>query len=573
MKLLREFNDCHAPDTGRFCATDGDSRTDIKVTRSDYMGRVDVKLGSGYGHVSLLPMKDGYLYVETSHIEKELRGKGHGQRMFLAAAGWAKAHGYKGIRSDRTRSKAASRMWDRLASKTGRVRRETLTRVLKMRGGDETHSTDYDVLERELLEFNDCHSPEDGKFCSTPGGGRPLKITHENDRGRITFRLGDRGEFTLTKGKEYLAVETITLDTELRGKGWGQKMYLAAADWAKSHGYKGILSVADARSAAASRAWDALRRKTGRVHRVAHNVDALERALLEFNPYHEPAGTSKGGQFARKGAGQKTWVGVAKDAMIAGTNRWEQQYGSLFKAVEARVQQVLSTEGDTKSRHTRPDGTYTAARLAFHAEIAQRYLAKQPKVPASERPLAILTGGLPGSGKTTGVMGDIDRSNKVYINSDDIKDLMPGYEGWNAAVYHRESEDISQLVLDIARERKQHLIFDYTMKSGESALMRVRDLQRAGYRVEGRFVDVPVERSVDGALGRFVRGLQKGKGRYVHPAYIRGHEVVQGTHRTTRSRRAFDKIKGRLAAFKVVSTDVERGSPPILLEQRGKLTS
>ena len=48
-----------------------------------------------------------------------------------------------------------------------------------------------------------------------------------------------------------------------------------------------------------------------------------------------------------------------------------------------------------------------------------------------------MLGGRGGSGKggVTKSGGAVDKGKAIYINSDDVLEKLPGYEGWNAALY------------------------------------------------------------------------------------------------------------------------------------------
>jgi predicted ABC-type ATPase len=109
----------------------------------------------------------------------------------------------------------------------------------------------------------------------------------------------------------------------------------------------------------------------------------------------------------------------------------------------------------------------------------------------------------------------VKTDNAIYINSDDVKEKLPGYEGWNAAHYHEESSDVSKTAEQLARDHRLNVILDGTMSKRDSLHTRIEQYKAAGYRIEGHFMRVKPETSAKRALERFVR-----KGRFVPPEHV-----------------------------------------------------
>lgn len=183
-----------------------------------------------------------------------------------------------------------------------------------------------------LHEHNDCHtpagSPQGGQFCPkgrdmsgfTPkfqptdgsppylysstdavaGQGLPrYEAVVRTDVGTMEVRFWTEfgrkelgGYLTVVLPSDrtrrpYAEVSEIVVSKSLHGKGYGQKLYLAAAAEVKKMGYAGLQSsLVTSRSAMASRAWDALTRK-GKAKRVktdrGYEFDVLE-ARLRLSP-------------------------------------------------------------------------------------------------------------------------------------------------------------------------------------------------------------------------------------------------------------------------------------------------
>lgn len=202
----------------------------------------------------------------------------------------------------------------------------------------------------------------------------------------------------------------------------------------------------------------------------------------------------------------------------------ELEHKPMLDAAEAKIAEQYKS-GDTYSKHyNKETGVWSPEREAQHLELLASKLAGKPA--GLERPTAILMAGLPASGKSTLVDG-LDQSDYVVVNADDFKEDLEGYNGSNAALFHRESAYIADLLFDSAVDRKQNIILDGTLKTSGAlddggALGKIRDLKAAGYDVDVRFVDVDVETAVDRSVMRFVtREKNSGDGRYVPPSFIR----------------------------------------------------
>ena len=144
--------------------------------------------------------------------------------------------------------------------------------------------------------------------------------------------------------------------------------------------------------------------------------------------------------------------------------------------------------------------------------------------------MAHLLGGAGGSGKGwfTKPGGTVKSDNAIYLNSDDVKAALPGYEGYNAALFHEESSVVHQLQEKLARDARLNVIIDGTMGKLSSLDKRIDEFKKAGYRVEGHFMRVTPETSAKRALERFVRGGgAEGGGRFVPPELLLEHAATQ----------------------------------------------
>jgi len=293
------------------------------------------------------------------------------------------------------------------------------------------------------------------------------------------------------------------------------------------------------------------------------------------------AGAGGGGR-ARKAAKKATGGRKKKAATVAPATR-----GPLtdeeFQARADRVDRFLSgalKEYATDKKYA-PDGVWDADRDRLHREIAADLYKKADGVPNEGR--AVMAGGLGGAGKST-VLKDyagIDQSQYLTINPDDVKEelvrrgLVPEVPGAGdlsplemSPLVHEESSRIAGLVAQMAYNDKKNVIWDITMSSQPSIDSRVSAMRKAGYGdINGVFVDIPTETSVERALSRYRRGVDnylEGKGnggRYVPPRIIRAQQTASGR---TVNRDSFDNSRDQFDGWSVYDNSVTGRAPQLV---------
>jgi predicted ABC-type ATPase len=224
---------------------------------------------------------------------------------------------------------------------------------------------------------------------------------------------------------------------------------------------------------------------------------------------------------------------------------------------------------------------WVADRRHIHDEIIKEIYDSAAHVPCDRK--AIIAGGLGGAGKTTVLEqhAGVNRSDFLTINPDDIKEelvrreLVPRLPGLSpmesSSLAHEESSHIAKHLAIRAMADGKNVIWDVTLSSPDSASSRVAELRTADYRqVEGIFVDIPIETSVDRAAARHRRGHEQflsGEGlggRFVSEDIIRSqHDPAYGTV----NRKAFESIKDDLSHWMVYDNSTE-GRPPVLVEEK-----
>lgn len=202
---------------------------------------------------------------------------------------------------------------------------------------------------------------------------------------------------------------------------------------------------------------------------------------------------------------------------------------------------------------------WTAQRRRVHKEIIDDLYAEAGQVPNEHK--AVIAGGLGGAGKSTVLKksAEIDSSEYLVLNPDDIKELMaerdliPKVDDVSpmeaSDLVHEESSHIAKQLAARALAEGKNVMWDITMASRGSTEDRINRLRKAGYtNIEGIFVDIPVEMSVERAGQRHRRGHEdfrnsRGKGgRYVPPGVIREN---RDTEYGSKNRRTFEDLKHR----------------------------
>ena len=184
------------------------------------------------------------------------------------------------------------------------------------------------------------------------------------------------------------------------------------------------------------------------------------------------------------------------------------------KAIK-KLEKCIASIPQTKDMHA-TNGVYTAERVKLHNLIKGRIRAKTECVAEQREPIAILTGGIPGSGKTYFLKNYAPfllKENILKIDADSIREELPEYHGWNSSATHLETRDIYMSLLDeISKGEpcKYDILWDGTMNKAQNYLPLIGKLQNLGYKIYVIFVQVPWDVSRKRVLARY-----KENGRYV----------------------------------------------------------
>jgi len=184
------------------------------------------------------------------------------------------------------------------------------------------------------------------------------------------------------------------------------------------------------------------------------------------------------------------------------------------KSIEILTDYVNSLE-QTKSANQK-DGKYTPSRKKLHGKIIEKFKDGVVCID-NNKPIAILMGGSPASGKSTFLKEYAPyllKDEILRIDADEVRAMLPEYEGWNASQTHLETKDIVNTLLSdrtIGLPCETDIIYDGTMNSNKSYLPLIKLLRKMDYKIFVVYIDkVPKDVIVDRALNRY-----KSSGRFV----------------------------------------------------------
>ena len=243
------------------------------------------------------------------------------------------------------------------------------------------------------------------------------------------------------------------------------------------------------------------------------------------------------------------------------TNVTEDQILKNFPPDTAKkIQEINNRLAKTPETITKfkKNGEYTPERKKVHAVIIKKFLNRttiqNAKPPKGEKPTFTILGGRGGSGKSWFKGNVYDPNKNIVLDSDAIKEMLPEYEGWNAASVHEESSDLFDYLTQKAQKLGLNIVQDATMKNTEKAIAAVNNFKNQGYRIEAHYMFVPPQQSAVRGVKRFL----KPGGRFVPPGIILGNKTNENS---------FDSVKSLVDkwSFRDNSDDVGK-SPKLVAE-------
>ena len=229
-------------------------------------------------------------------------------------------------------------------------------------------------------------------------------------------------------------------------------------------------------------------------------------------------------------------------------------------ATKERLASIEQTIANHRVSGEGADAVYDDERMAIHKKIIGHFFgdgkADAARPAEGEQPTFTMLGGRGGSGKSWFKGKVYDPGKCIVLDADEIKGMLPEYEGWNAAEVHEESSDILEKMLVKCREQGLNVVLDATMKTAKSAVAKAHVFKGAGYRFEAHYMHLPRQEAAKRAVSRFLGKTQ----RFVPP------EVVLSN---TTNEASFDQVKGLADAWSFRDNNVNEGDEPVLISQHG----
>ncbi len=217
----------------------------------------------------------------------------------------------------------------------------------------------------------------------------------------------------------------------------------------------------------------------------------------------------------------------------------------------AYMNQCLENEPDTKFLNTNPDtGAYKPERLVVHNEIINHEF-QNVRCVKKGKPIAVFTGGSPGSGKSTFMKKHAKYllSPEIFsLDADAIRAQLPEYKGWNANSTHRETQDIVNSLLDRLGEGdcRYDFIYDGTMNKAQKYFKLIKKVKDLGYETYIIFMNVPFGTAKKRILERYQR-----TGRFV-PMIVLEEFFQRLPDGKTRGEDALDQLRSIVDGYVVV---------------------
>ena len=128
--------------------------------------------------------------------------------------------------------------------------------------------------------------------------------------------------------------------------------------------------------------------------------------------------------------------------------------------------------------------------------------------------------GLPGSGKSSVYTERLSQEHKSrVIDTDDFREYIPEYNGSNAAIVHKESSLLRDLVFEAALDNGDNILLSTIGADAEKLEKQIAAYKEEGYQVYLHLNELPNNKSLARAIGRYI-GEDGTLGRYVSPLLI-----------------------------------------------------
>ena len=251
---------------------------------------------------------------------------------------------------------------------------------------------------------------------------------------------------------------------------------------------------------------------------------------------------------------QSVLNGLRSYVSEAGKTHQPKEMEKAIFDVEKKIAEGEETVDKYRVSGRRDSAVYTPEREKLHEKIVEELLAGKKQ---SDNPTFILLGGRGGSGKSK-FNGEVyDKKDFVVLDADKIKEMLPEYEGWNAAHLHEESADVLERALTTAKKLGLNVVLDATMNGLNTTKRRLDLFKNSGYHTEMHYMFLPRQKAASRAITRFV---DKPKGRYV---------PIDKILNMRDNEKNFQELTKYVDAYSFSNNDVPFGSMPKLVEKKG----
>lgn len=153
--------------------------------------------------------------------------------------------------------------------------------------------------------------------------------------------------------------------------------------------------------------------------------------------------------------------------------------------------------------------------------------------PPEECPVAVFMAGSPGAGKTEASIELIAGlgGQALRIDPDELRDELPGYNGYNSHLFQHAVSRLVERMLDTAFDQSQSFVLDGTLANHDKAAANIERALRKGRAVQVLYVyQEPAQ------AWAFVQARERAEGRHIPPdtfidQYFAAREVVNGLKR------------------------------------------
>lgn len=238
----------------------------------------------------------------------------------------------------------------------------------------------------------------------------------------------------------------------------------------------------------------------------------IDKALIAIQAFKKggPGSGIKGHKTHRELLKEKYMKVTPEDVKEQLVKKWNKE---LFKDEKlcdgVKYWGSIVGRGYTTQSMNKINGHYSPSRIAIHDKIIQHFLKDSDSIRVE--PKVIFFGGASGSGKSGLLKYVKNLDDFTYVNNDDIKEMLPEYEGVNSQFVHDEARDIVEKLEDVVIENNGNLIIDGTMKSHDKSIALYEKYRALGYEIVQLSTNLPLENTIERAVNR----AKGSTGRYV----------------------------------------------------------